>query len=160
MLVAILCHAAKRSADPPGTEPAEVPGAQNIGTQWLLLRRAIEHSNGPARQPSSSSREQLQHRVDALSAQLVEAERALQAVKRERDEHKIAAANASVSELQAHKARAELDQDKRALHDAIQVARAPTPAVPIIATHLQAADAWKRPLRGRQDPVRGTVGVP
>ena len=55
-------------------------------------------------------------------------------MKRERDEHKIAAANASVSELEAHKARAELDQDKRALHDAIQVTRAPTPAVLIIAT--------------------------
>ena len=116
---------------PPGTEPDEASGAQKVCTQGLPLRRAPEHSNGPARQSSASSREQLQQRVDALSAQLVEAERALQAVKRERDEHKIAAANASVSELEAHKARAELEQDKRALHDAIQVACAPT--------HLQCA---------------------
>lgn len=144
---------------PPGTEPAEASGAQNVWRQCLPLRRAPEHSNGPARQSSSSSREQLQQRVDALSAQLVEAERALQAAKRERDEHKIAAANASVSELEAHKARAELDQDKKALHDAIQVACNPTPAVLVIATHLPGADASKRPLRGKRDLVRGRVGV-
>lgn len=144
---------------PPGTEPAEASGAQNVWRQCLPLRRAPEHSNGPARQSSSSSREQLQQRVDALSAQLVEAERALQAAKRERDEHKIAAANASVSELEAHKARAELEQDKKALHDAIQVARNPTPAVLVIATHLPGADACKRPLRGKRDLVRGRVGV-
>ena len=60
-------------------------------------------------------------------------------MKRERDEHKIAAAAASVSELEAHKARAELEKDKKALHDAIQVARAAAPAVSITVVHLQAA---------------------
>ena len=107
------------------------------------------------RQPSSSSsREQLQRRVDALSAQLVEAERALQVVKRERDEHKIAAASASVSELEAHKARAELEQDKKALHDAIQVLCASAPAVPIIVTPFQGTEAQHIPLKDKHDAVK------
>lgn len=68
-------------------------------------------SNGGSKQPHAS-REQLQRRIDELSAQLVETERALSAAKRERDEHKITAAGASVSELEAQKSRAELVKDK------------------------------------------------
>ena len=51
----------------------------------------------------------------------MEAERTVQALKKERDEHKIQAASASVSELEAHKSRSELARDKEALHDALQV---------------------------------------
>lgn len=89
-------------------------------TSSLCVRRASEHSNGSAKQPSSS-REALQRRIDELSAALVEAERTVQALKKERDEHKIQAASASVSELEAHKSRSELARDKEALHDALQV---------------------------------------
>lgn len=81
-----------------------------------------EHSNGAAKQPHVP-REQLQRRIDELSAQLVETERALSAAKRERDEHKISAAGASVSELEAQKSKAELAKDKEALRDALQVAK-------------------------------------
>ena len=77
-------------------------------------------SNGSSKQPHAS-REQLQRRIDELSAQLVETERALSAAKRERDEHKISAAGASVSELEAQKSKAELIKDKEALRDALQV---------------------------------------
>ncbi len=77
-------------------------------------------SNGGSKQPHAS-REQLQRRIDELSAQLVETERALSAAKRERDEHKISAAGASVSELEAQKSKAELIKDKEALRDALQV---------------------------------------
>ena len=79
-----------------------------------------ERSNSSAKQPHVS-REQLQARIDELSAQLIESERALWTAKRERDEHKISAAGASVSELEAQKSRAELIKDKEALHDALQV---------------------------------------
>lgn len=85
-----------------------------------MPRRATEHSNGASRQPSSS-REVLHRRIEELSAQLVELERNLLALKKERDEHKIQAAGASASELEAHKAKGELARDKVALHDALQV---------------------------------------
>ena len=82
-----------------------------------------ERSNGAAKQPHVS-REQLQRRINELSAQLVETERALSAAKRERDENKISAAGASVSELEAQKSMAELVKDKEALRDALQVEKA------------------------------------
>ena len=86
------------------------------------LEARTERSNGTARQSSSSSSfEALQKRIEELCAQLVESERNLSAVKRERNEHKIHAAGASVSELEAHKSKAELAKDKEALHDALQV---------------------------------------
>ena len=88
-----------------------------------------ERSNGATKQPHVS-REQLQRRIDELSVQLVESERALSAAKRERDEHKISAAGASVSELEAQKSRAELVKDKEALHDALQVRRHLTQGFP------------------------------
>jgi hypothetical protein len=45
----------------------------------------------------------------------------VQALKKERDEHKIQAASASVSELEAQNSRSKLARDKEALHDALQV---------------------------------------